>query len=57
MEKTKGKIDYNKIIIYSGFLLLGYLLGCLFIYKIEINTLNQAFESLRYCYETYGGFK
>jgi hypothetical protein len=35
----------------------GFLVGALLIYKVEINTINQAFESLRYCYETYGGFE
>ena len=49
--------EFRNVIIYLGIALLGFLLGALFVYKVEINTLNQALDSLRYCYETYGGFK
>ena len=38
-------------------LLFGILFGMLFvgmlIYKVEINTINQAFDSLDYCYQEY----
>lgn len=44
----------NRSLIYIyvllGFL-LGVLVGIMIVYKVEVNTLNQAFDSLKYCYE------
>jgi hypothetical protein len=34
-------------------ILIGLFLGMLIIYKIEINTINQALDSMSYCYEKY----
>jgi hypothetical protein len=53
---VKDKME-KKYILYIIIFLFGFLMGMLLIYKVEINTLNQALDSLRYCYETYGGFK
>ncbi len=49
-EKRKMK---TKWIYFGCGLILGILLGTMLIYKVEINTINQALDSLSYCYETY----
>jgi len=50
-DKTKSiKIKY--LYFLMGFL-LGVIFGAVLVWKIEINTINQAMDSLTYCYETY----
>jgi len=50
-DKTKSiKIKY--LYFLMGFL-LGVMFGAVLVWKIEINTINQAMDSLTYCYETY----
>lgn len=34
-------------------ILVGLFLGAIFVYKVEINTINQALDSLDYCYQEY----
>ena len=46
----KRKIDMFLVIL---FLCLGFVLGAMLIYKIEVNTMNQAYESIEYCYDEY----
>jgi hypothetical protein len=53
MEKQIKEIKISTLFIYLAFVLMGFLLGALFVYKIEINTINQALYSMNYCYETY----
>ena len=45
-------IEEKHIWLGIGFM-FGVLVGMMIIYKIELNTINQALDSLRYCYETY----
>lgn len=49
-------VDSKYVYIFGGFA-LGLMVGMLFVYKVEINTINQALDSLHYCYETYLGGK
>jgi len=41
----------KELLMYLLCILIGFLIGALLIYKIEINTINQALDSLNYCYE------
>ena len=47
------KFRKDNIWFYIFILLVGFLLGAMLIYRIELNTINQAFDSLEYCYQTY----
>lgn len=46
----------NRLAILLIFL-LGFILGGMLIYKVEINTINQSLNSLSYCYENYSESK
>jgi len=52
-EITLKQYKWNIMLTLLFGTLLGLFLGIVLIYKVEINTINQALESLRYCYETY----
>jgi len=54
--KTNKILLSKYLITYGLTALIGFMLGAILVYKVEINTMNQALESLRSCYETYGGF-
>ena len=43
----------RRLIYFILGLMFGFLFGMMLIYKIELNTINQAFDSLMHCYETY----
>ena len=45
------KLNIRLTILFG--ILFGMLLGGMLIYKVEINTLNQALDSLHNCYEKY----
>ena len=47
------KIDKRLLLYVSLGFVLGMFFGAMLVYKVEIDTLNRALESLKYCYETY----
>ena len=50
-ERGGEKMRY--LLWYLFGFICGMMLTSLIIYKIEINTLNQALDSVNYCYQTY----
>ena len=53
-DKTEeGGGSMNDYLLIGLCFLIGVLFGAVFIYSVEINTMNQALDSMSYCYDTY----
>lgn len=50
---TKKQYKWNIRLTLLFGVLVGLFLGVIFVYKVEINTINQALDSMSYCYEEY----
>ena len=46
----KTRRDYLILLLVFMF---GFILGMALVYKVEVNTINEALNSLNYCYQTY----
>ena len=48
-KRLRNRITISRWIIILIFL-VGVMVGMMIIYKVELNTINQSFDSLEYCY-------
>ena len=50
--ETKIKNSLQWIELF-GMLVMGFMIGIILSYKVEANTINQAMDSLDFCYKNY----